>query len=104
MIPVMLITQEGQISDEIEQNLKAEISVLVQNEFAADADIDWIEVPAGRGFTGAKASTAVIASLHANRCLAYQEREALLKKLGGICTRLTGLSFDEIITAVRDPR
>lgn len=102
MIPVMCIVQEGQISTEAEDALKSAISNLVNRAFDAHADIDWIEVPKGSGFTAAKPSTTIIASLHANRPLGQGERVSLLKELSDICMTETGRSSKEIVTAIRN--
>ena len=103
MIPVMCIVQEGQVSVEAEHWLKAQISAFTRRSFAAPADIDWIVVPKGSGFTAAEPSTTVIASLHANRPVPDVERIALLKELGEMCMSRTGLSANEVVTSIRDP-
>ena len=104
MIPVMCIIQEGQVSADAKLGLKAQISAFTHRSFAAPADIDWIVVPKGSGFTAAEPSTTVIASLHANRPVPDEERIALLKELGEICMSRTGLSADEVVTSIRDPK
>ena len=104
MIPVMCIVQEGQVSVDAEHGLKAQINAFARRSFAAPADIDWIVVPKGSGFTAAEPSTTVIASLHANRPVPDEERIALLKELGEICMSRTGLSADEVVTSIRDPK
>lgn len=104
MIPVMCIVQEGQLSPQAERGMKTEISNFTQRAFAAAADIDWIVVPSGNGFTAAAPSTSVIASLHANRPLPHAERTALLRELGEICMTHTGRSANEVVTSIRNPR
>ncbi len=104
MIPVMCVVQEGQVSAETEHALKSEISGFTQRRFDAPADIDWIEVPKGSGFTAAKPSTSVITSLYANRSLEQVERISLLKELSDICIGKTGRSAHEVVASIRDPR
>lgn len=104
MIPVMCIVQEGEIPLEAEYELKAEIGDFTQRAFAASADIDWIVVPEGSGFTAAEPSTMVIASLHANRPLPSSERISLLKELSEICISKTGRSANEVVTSIRNPK
>ena len=104
MVPVMCIVQEGQISLESEHELKSQIDEFTQRAFSASADIDWIVVPAGSGFTAALPSRTVIASLHANRVLKQEERIALLDELTMICTSKTGRSSDEVVTSIRNPK
>ncbi len=102
MIPVMCLVQQGQVPAEAEEALKSEIGAFTQRRFQADAQIDWIEVPKGSGFTAARPSTTVIASLQANRPLEQGERVRLLKELGAICTKGTGRSSHEVVIAIRD--
>lgn len=104
MIPVMCIVQEGQVSVDAELGLKAQISAFTHRSFATPADIDWIVVPKGSGFTAAEPSTTVIASLHANRPVPDEERITLLKELGEICMSETGLSANEVVTSIRNPK
>ena len=102
MIPVMCVVQEGQLSVDAENALKSEINSFVKRAFDAAADIDWIVVPRGSGFTAAKPSNSLITSLQANRALDQSERISLLRELGDICTSKTGCSSNEVITAIRD--
>ncbi|MDA4845166.1 hypothetical protein [Hoeflea poritis] len=100
----MCLVQEGQISTENELRLKAQINDFSQRAFAAPADIDWIVVPSGNGFTAAAPSKSVIASLHANRALSRDERVAFLGELCDICMTRTGLSANEVVTSIRNPK
>jgi len=104
MIPVMCIVQEGQISPEAERKLKAGISDFTRRSFSAAADIDWIVVPIGSGFTAAAPSTSVIASLHANRSLPPTEHISLLGELSAICMDSTKRSANEVVTSIRNPK
>ena len=104
MIPVMCIVQEGQVSSEAEIGMKTEISKFTQTAFSAPADIDWILVPEGSGFTAAEPSTTVIASLHTNRPLREVERISMLRELGEICMAQTGRSANEVVTSIRNPK
>lgn len=104
MIPVMCILQEGQIAADTEAALKSEIGAFVLRAFGGPADIDWVVVAAGNGFTGAMPSNAIVVSLRASRSLAQGERVPLLETLNEICTSITGLSANNVVTAIRDPR
>lgn len=104
MIPVMCIVQEGQITSAAEHGLKTGINQFTLDAFATPADIDWIVVQEGSGFTAAEPSNTVIASLHANRELEQGERIGLLKKLGDICMAHTGRSANEVVTSIRNPK
>lgn len=103
MIPVMCIVQEGQLPTETEAKLHSEIGYFSQRAFQADADIDWIRVKKGCGFTAAAPSSTVIASMHVNRPLDQRERVALLRELNDLCANITGLSGQEIVTSIRNP-
>lgn len=104
MVPVMCVVQEGQISPENEAALKVSIGRFVQRAFKTRAEIDWIVVPKGSGFTAAGLSTTIIASLYANRTMGQGERVSLLKELCDICMKTTGHAAREVVTAIRDPR
>ncbi len=104
MIPVMCVVQQDQITADVAQTLKSAIGEFTQQSFGADAEIAWIEIPAGSGFTTAKPSTTLIASMHANRPLPQDVRVPLLKQLGEICMDITGLSTNEVVTSIRDPQ
>lgn len=103
MIPVMCIVQEGQLPTAAADGLKSRISDFTQRVFSAPADIDWIVVPKGSGFTAAGPSASVIASLPANRPLCQSERRQLLKELVAICMAQTGQSAHEIVASIRNP-
>lgn len=102
MIPVMCIVQEGQVPEEQERRLRVEICAFVQRSFQQLADIDWVVVPRGSGFTAAMTSTAIITTMRSNRLLEDDERTSLLKELSRICRIVTGRSKDEVVTAIRD--
>lgn len=104
MIPIMCIVQEGQVSKATETAFKSELDAFTRLAFAAQADIDWIVVKKGSGFTAALPSTTVIASMYANRPLKEPERISLLKELGDICMEETGRSANEVVTSIRNPK
>ncbi|MBO9474730.1 hypothetical protein J7413_14365 [Shimia sp. R10_1] len=104
MIPIMCIVQDGQIPAQTETQLKTQIAEFAQRAFSAPAEIDWIVVPEGSGFTAAVPSTSIVASLHANRALPQDERISLLNELTEICTTLTGRSAHEVVTSIRNPK
>lgn len=104
MIPVMCVVQEGQISLEREYALKSAINLFTQRVFGQIADIDWIEVAKGNGFTAAESSTTLIASLRSSRQLRHGERLPLLNELREICRQKTGCSIGDVMTSIRDPQ
>lgn len=104
MIPVMCIVQQGQVPKEAEADMKAQIDDFTRKAFFEPADIDWIVVPHGSGFTAGDPSQTVVASLHANRPLPKAERTALLRELGDICSRHAGVSPHDVLTSIRNPQ
>ena len=103
MIPVMCVTQEGLLSADAAATLKAEIGAFTGRAFDEQADIDWIVVPAGSGFTAAEPSTSLIASMQANRPLQAPERIALLRELSDMCMREANRTKNEVVASIRDP-
>lgn len=104
MIPVMCVVQKGQITPIVEKELRSEIADYTKRAFEAEANITWIEVPEGSGFTAGEPSTTIIASLHANRDLDQKTRISLLNELCDICVAATGLTPNEVVTSVRNPQ
>lgn len=104
MIPVMCIVQEGQMPPEKEVELRSEIANFTKRSFQVEADIDFIKVKKGSGFTAAKPSSTVITSMHAHRPLAQGERVALLTELCDLCADIAGITSNDVVTSIRDPQ
>lgn len=104
MIPIMCLVQEGQVSAKVESALKSKLRAFVVDAFDKQSEIDWIEVPAGAGFTGGSPSSSVLVSMHADINLAEPLREKLLRTLYGICQEITCRERDELVVAIRDPK
>lgn len=104
MVPVMCIVQQGQVAADVESALKDAIEALSQRAFREPAEIDWIEVPEGSGFTAARPSTSIIVSLQSNKPLEHDERISLLRELCDICMDKTRCSSHNVVTSIRDPR
>lgn len=103
MTACICMVQQGQIDDHQEATLRQETSDFAHRHFGAEAQIDWITVPEGSGYTEGKLSTSVIVSMTANRSLAPSEREPLLRELGQIWETKAGKGPDEVVTVIRDP-
>ena len=97
------MVQQGQITAEQEAILRAETSAFAQAKFGKPAQINWITVGEGNGYTEGKLSTSVIVSITADRSLSPSEREPLLRELGQIWERGAARGPDEVVTVVRDP-
>lgn len=103
MTDCICMVQEGQISAAQQDDLRAATSQFALNNFGSAAEINWIEVPAGSGFTAAKPSTSVIVSVRADRSLTPKQRVPLLHELEGIWRRGSGRGPDEVVTVITDP-
>lgn len=104
MVSVMCLVQEGQTSLATETGLKARIGEFTQSAFSAPADIDWIVVPTGAGFTGAAPARSVIVSLCSNHSLSQNEHVALLKELSELCAVQTRCSIGDVTAIIRNTK
>lgn len=97
------LVQEGQVSSEAEAALRSDMADFATRHFGAVPDFNWTVVGKGNGFTAAKPSNSVIVSMPADRSMPVSEREPLLRELGDIWIKHTGLSGDEVVTVITDP-
>ena len=104
MIPCTCIVQAGQISADTEATLRAHLNAFTTRAFGAPAEIGWMEIPEGSGFTAAKPSTSAVVSVSAPSPVAQETRKVLLEELCGIWTRETRASLDEIVGVIADPQ
>lgn len=103
MIPIMCVLQQEQVEDAVRTALGDELNAFTTRCFGSGANIDWIEVAAGSGFTAGMPSRSVLVSMQSNRLLAEPERKALLEDLSDRCLRLTDRKPAELVVAIRDP-
>lgn len=103
MINCTCIVQAGQTPDQNEAELKAVLSGFTTGSMGEAAQVAWIPVAPGNGFTEGKPSTSSIVSLTANEPLSPNKRESLLRELVDIWTLNTGCSVDEIVAVISDP-
>ena len=103
MTDCICMVQAGQISAAQQEVLRSATSQFAQAKFGSAADINWVEVPEGSGFTAAKPSPSVIVSMRADRSLAPSERVPLLHELEGIWREHSGRGPDEVVTVITDP-
>ncbi len=103
MTACICMVQEGQISPQQESVLRAETSAFAERNFGSPADINWVTVPEGSGYTEGKLSTSVIVSIASDRSLPPSERESLLRELGRIWEQHAARSPDEVVSVIRDP-
>lgn len=103
MIQCTCIVQAGQISEASQAALSGKIDTFTQKAFGAGAEINWISVPQGGGFTASKPSTSSIVSLRAPTPVDQAERGPLLHELCGFWTAETGQSLNEVVGVISDP-
>lgn len=103
MTDCICMVQAGQISAQQEETLRAETSAFAQRHFGAPAEINWVIVSEGSGFTEGAPSTSVIVSMASDRPLPPSEREPLLRELGQIWEEHAARSPDEVVSVIRDP-
>lgn len=103
MIQCTCLVQEGQISAASEAVLRDKLNAFTQKTFGAGAEINWIAVPAGSGFTASKPSTSSIVSMRAPDPVNQAERGPLLRELCGFWTAETGQTLNEVVGVISDP-
>ena len=103
MINCTCLIQEGQIAHETEAALRAGLSQFTQDAFKSDAQINWIAVPKGSGFTAAAPSTSALVSMQAPAPVDQNQRAVLLNELCGMWAAETGCTRDEIVGVISDP-
>ncbi|UTW56507.1 hypothetical protein [Kordiimonas sp. SCSIO 12610] len=104
MIPVMCLVQAGQVSSELEAQLKDDMTQFTSESFGSAAEVVWIEVPEKSGFTAGVPSTSILVSMQSPKKLETSERVPLLQKLCDVWLERTGLSINEVVGVIADPQ
>ncbi|MEM7097522.1 MAG: hypothetical protein AAF541_04620 [Pseudomonadota bacterium] len=104
MINCTCIVQEGQHPDQSKAKLQRTLNHFTKTAFAEEAQIAWIPVAGGNGFTAGEPSTSSIVSITANAPLTTDRRESLLRELVEIWTDEVRCSVDEIVAVIADPQ
>ena len=104
MISCTCIVQEGQTPDQNKGGLQAVLNGFTDAAFGENAQIAWIPVGQGNGFTEGKPSTSSVVSMTANKPLEADQRETLLRELVGLWTQETGCTVDEVVAVIADPQ
>ncbi|MEL8054778.1 MAG: hypothetical protein AAGK66_01370 [Pseudomonadota bacterium] len=102
-VPCIGFIQDGQISDDKQARLKADLNAFTHREFEGEAEFQWISVGRGNGFTKAEPSTSSILSIRPDQAVEQARRVTLLKEVCDIWMSHTGCSLDEIVAAIADP-
>lgn len=103
MVMCNCVVQAGQISAESEAVLRANLNAFSERVFGESAEISWMAIPEGSGFTATKPSTSSIVSMRAPAPIPQADREGLLRELCGIWTSETKCSLDEVVGVLSDP-
>ncbi|MCG8416118.1 MAG: hypothetical protein MI746_18020 [Pseudomonadales bacterium] len=103
MINCSCLIQEGQSPDLNKVEMHAAIQEFATRSFGLEAQIVWIPVAAGDGFTAGKPSTSSVVSITSNEKLDPAPRESLLREFVTLWTNKTGSTSDEIVAVIADP-
>ena len=104
MIRCMCLVQEGQGPDLQRTSLHELLETFAERAFGQPADVHWVAVPAGGGFTDARPSTSSVVSITSAEPVAQDTRTALLKTLCDGWMEETGCSLNEIVAVINDPQ
>ena len=97
------IVQEGEIPPATEADLRRSLQAFSRRAFGSDAEISWLTVPRGNGFTAGEPTKASVVSLRSEVPLEQGRREFLLKELCDLWIRETQCSIDELVGVIADP-
>ena len=103
MINCTCFVQAGQQPDLQKTELHGLLNRFTTTAFDAEAQVAWIPVPKGSGFTAGQPSTSSVVSMTASEPLSPARREALLRQFVALRTDETGCSVDEVVAVISDP-
>ncbi len=104
MTRCLCLVQQDQTPEAKRAQLQQGLQRFSEGAFGQAADITWISVPAGSGFTAAAPSTSSIVSFTADQPIEQDERVSLLGELCDLWMQETGCSLAEIVAVISDPR
>ncbi len=104
MTRCMCLVQAGQTPDTRQAELETVLIQFAEQAFDKPAEINWISIAEGNGFTAAAPSTSSIVSMTANQPLTQDRRHALLSDLCDRWMDVTGCSLNEIVAVISDPQ
>lgn len=97
------IVQAGQISAETQAALRANLDSFAREKFGSPAEIGWVEIAPGSGYTANKPSTSSIVSLAPDAPVEQSVRIGMLTELCELWSSQTGCTLDEIVGVINDP-
>jgi hypothetical protein len=103
MINCTCVIQEGQSPDLRRGEMQSVLKSFASRSFGQEAQIAWVPVAEGNGFTAGEPSTSSIVSFTAHEQLSPERRETLLRELVSLWTERTGCTVDEIVAVIADP-
>lgn len=103
MINCTCIVQAGQSPDRLKVEAQEVLNLFAFKSFGEKAQIAWIPVAEGNGFTAGNPSTCSVVSMTSNEVINPVRRELLLRDLVAAWTEATGVSVDEVVAVITDP-
>ena len=103
MINCMCVVQEGQEPDRRKSEILGLLNSFTNSSFGLQAQVSWVPVAAGSGFTAGNPSTSSVVAMTADSPLDSDRRENLLREFVDQWTKQTGCSIDEIVAVISDP-
>ena len=103
MIACRCLVQGGQTPHQQQSQLEARLQAFSETAFGQPAQIDWIDVPRGNGFTASAPSTSSIVSMSAAEPLPQGRRAELLQALCDLWMEDTDCSLNEVVAVINDP-
>ena len=103
MIQCTCFVQAGQTADLRKDGLQIQLNDFTNSAFGADAQVAWVTVPEGNGFTAGQPSKSSVVAMTAAESLSPTHRETLLRELVALWTTETGCSVDDVVAVISDP-
>lgn len=104
MTDVMCVIQEGGPADAARAELEAALAAVHAEHHPGDTvRVGWRPIPQGFMFTEGVQSTSSIVSLGVRRRTELAEREAYMRGVCDVWTRITGCTDHEVVVAVTPP-
>ena len=103
MIPCRCLVQAGQIPDSRQMALESLLNDFSERVFGQSANISWVPIAAGSGFTASKPSTSSVVAITAPEPLEQSRRASLLSEICDLWMAETGCSLNEIVAVISDP-
>lgn len=93
------IVQEGLVSDDQQAILRSMLSDIAQEFFNEPAEINWIVVSKGNGFTAGQPSRAALVSMGAPADFNEDTRYNLLKRISDAWSEENGCHINDIVAS-----